>query len=56
MIENCRDETHICLTKMVTGLLSHPKQQFYPPENNKHFTNENASRIRGSQWGCKNDG
>ena len=42
---------------MVVGLLSHPKRQFYPSENNMHlfyldyeksrwqFTNEKASRI-----------
>ena len=24
----------ICLPKMVAGLLSHPKRQFYPSENN----------------------
>ena len=26
----------ICLPKVVAGLLSHPKRQFYPPENNRH--------------------
>ena len=26
----------ICLPKMVAGLLSHPKRQLYPPENNRH--------------------
>ena len=26
----------ICLPKMVAGLLSHPKRQFYPSENNGH--------------------
>ena len=26
----------ICLAKMVAGLLSHPKRQFYPSENNRH--------------------
>ena len=25
----------ICHAKMVAGLLSHPKRQFYPPENNE---------------------
>ena len=48
----------ICLPKMVAGLISHPKRQFYPPENNGHssflhyenfrwhFTNnENVSRT-----------
>ena len=47
----------ICLPKMVAGLLSHPKRQFYSFENKRHpfylyyensrwhFTNENASRI-----------
>ena len=47
----------ICLPKMVAELLSHPKRQFHPPENNRHsfflyyensrgqFTIENASRI-----------
>ena len=42
---------------MVAGLLSHPKRQFYPSENNRcsfylyyensrwHFTNEDASQI-----------
>ena len=29
----------ICLPKMIAGLLSHPKRQFYPPENNSiHFS------------------
>ena len=47
----------ICLPKMVAELLSRPKRQFYPSENNRHsfdldyensrwnFANENASRI-----------
>ena len=42
---------------MVAGLLSHPKREFYPSENNRHsfylsyensrwnFANENASQI-----------
>ena len=49
---------YFLLTKMVAGLLSHLKLQFYPSENNRHSfylyltkhsrwkcTNENASRI-----------
>ena len=27
----------ICLPKMVDGLLSHPKRQFYPSKNNGHL-------------------
>ena len=50
-------EADICLPKMVAGLLSPPKRQFYPSENNTysfyllyenfmlHFAKENASQI-----------